>query len=262
MNSIMGEGEPINANVAGVGSIEFKDFAHKLRLIEKFGHKLKHDCVVLDFGCGDGVNVNKIIAAGYSNVYGYDVIDCISSSVDRSRIRIDSNGLLPFENGMFDLVLSDQVFEHVIDQKKAFSEILRVLKPGGAAIHIIPAKYQLIEPHLKVPLGGLISARWYYKFWALTGIRNEFQVGLGADDVTEKNCCFYISGLRYIENSCYRALWATIGYSFKFVEQEYLETSDRRKYKLIAKITHLVPSFWWIFRTFHMRIVYMRKPDT
>lgn len=43
---------------------------------------------------------------------------------------------LPFPDGQFDSVVSDQVLEHLEgDPQQAFSESARVLRPGGLAIH-------------------------------------------------------------------------------------------------------------------------------
>lgn len=42
---------------------------------------------------------------------------------------------LPYNDNMFDVVISDQVIEHVEDPKKAIYESYRVLKRGGIAIH-------------------------------------------------------------------------------------------------------------------------------
>lgn len=43
---------------------------------------------------------------------------------------------LKFEDNFFDYVVSDQVFEHIEgDTQVAFDECIRVLKPGGIAIH-------------------------------------------------------------------------------------------------------------------------------
>jgi SAM-dependent methyltransferase len=43
---------------------------------------------------------------------------------------------LKFEDNFFDYVVSDQVFEHIEgDPQVAFDECMRVLKPGGIAIH-------------------------------------------------------------------------------------------------------------------------------
>jgi len=45
---------------------------------------------------------------------------------------------LPFENNTFDVVFCNHVLEHIEDDKKAMSELYRVLKPGGMGIFQIP----------------------------------------------------------------------------------------------------------------------------
>ena len=43
-----------------------------------------------------------------------------------------------FKNDYFDLVVTQDVMEHVLNPDKAFSEIARTLKPGGAHIFTVP----------------------------------------------------------------------------------------------------------------------------
>lgn len=45
---------------------------------------------------------------------------------------------IPFAENSFDLVISEDVFEPIVDYKKAFREIYRVLKNGGKHIFAIP----------------------------------------------------------------------------------------------------------------------------
>ena len=45
---------------------------------------------------------------------------------------------LPFADNDFDFILCNHVLEHIPDDKKAMSELLRVLKPNGTAILQIP----------------------------------------------------------------------------------------------------------------------------
>jgi len=45
---------------------------------------------------------------------------------------------LPFTNDSFDTVLGLHVFEHVFDPYRMFQEMLRVLKPGGHAVILLP----------------------------------------------------------------------------------------------------------------------------
>lgn len=50
---------------------------------------------------------------------------------------------LPFEKNMFDIVFCNHVLEHIIDDKKAMSELYRVLKPGGMGVFQIPQDLSL-----------------------------------------------------------------------------------------------------------------------
>ncbi|MBT8316700.1 MAG: class I SAM-dependent methyltransferase [Lutibacter sp.] len=45
---------------------------------------------------------------------------------------------LPFENNRYDIIFCNHVLEHIEDDKKAMSELYRVLKPGGMGIFQIP----------------------------------------------------------------------------------------------------------------------------
>ncbi len=45
---------------------------------------------------------------------------------------------MTFNNETFDLVITQDVFEHVLNPDKAFREITRILKPGGAHIFTVP----------------------------------------------------------------------------------------------------------------------------
>lgn len=45
---------------------------------------------------------------------------------------------LPFENNTYDIIFCNHVLEHIEDDKKAMSDLYRVLKPGGMGIFQIP----------------------------------------------------------------------------------------------------------------------------
>lgn len=54
---------------------------------------------------------------------------------------------LPFEDNSFDVVFCNHVLEHIEDDKKAMSELLRVLKPKGLGIFQIPQDLGLNETY-------------------------------------------------------------------------------------------------------------------
>lgn len=50
---------------------------------------------------------------------------------------------LPFDDNSFDVIFCNHVLEHVEDDKKALSELYRVMKAGGWGIFQVPIRYQL-----------------------------------------------------------------------------------------------------------------------
>ena len=97
---------------------------------------------VLDIGCGAGVDA--IIAAKLTGpsgtVTGIDLVpemltraseNARLAGVDNVTFRESSAEQLPFPDNSFDVVISNGVFNLVVDKVKALGEVLRVLKPGG-----------------------------------------------------------------------------------------------------------------------------------
>src|SRR6478609_3547141 len=154
---------------------------HDIRQIavcEAKGISIGPDSYILDFGCGDGHRVYQLLDNGYRNAFGFNKSNYMETEnpvqlkckEDMEHFRFSTDGKVPFPDEYFDLVISDQVLEHVSEQEKAFREIYRVLKAGGVSVHVFPAKWQVVEPHMHVPFGGLIKLYSYYYFWALLGI--------------------------------------------------------------------------------------------
>ena len=51
----------------------------------------------------------------------------------------------------FDIVISNQVLEHIESIDLVIDEIARITKSGGIGLHIFPSRRHLIEAHLKMP---------------------------------------------------------------------------------------------------------------
>jgi len=103
---------------------------------------IREDEAVLDIGCGAGVDA--IIAAKLTGpsgtVTGIDLVpemltraseNARLAGVDNVTFRESSAEQLPFPDNSFDVVISNGVFNLVVDKVKALGEVLRVLKPGG-----------------------------------------------------------------------------------------------------------------------------------
>lgn len=111
---------------------------------------------VLDYGCGAGEIIEVLRARGI-DAWGCDVFyeggDCSSqiSAQLRPFIRRIEGTVIPYEDCGFDIVLSNQVFEHVPDMEAALREIARVLKPGGTALNVFPDRGVWREGHCGIP---------------------------------------------------------------------------------------------------------------
>lgn len=129
---------------------------------------------VLDIGCGDGWDINKISKRN-ATMFGLD------SSSDLVRIANENNPkatiiegkmeLLPYENEFFDVILSKYAIQTSTNVPKVLSEMNRVLKPGGIitylAVHPLrqflekkkhPKNYFLQEIVESIFFGGSVSA--------------------------------------------------------------------------------------------------------
>jgi SAM-dependent methyltransferase len=118
---------------------------------------------VLDAGCGGG-GMPLSLAEHADEVVGIDPIDRFSDAgVRLARERgltrlhfLQADGMaLPFASGVFDLVLSHAVIEHVADAPLYLRECRRVLTPGGR-VFLSTAPYLSFAgahlPRLRVPV--------------------------------------------------------------------------------------------------------------
>ncbi len=103
---------------------------------------------ILENGCGVGMYVEHLAQSG-GQVFGleYD-LERAREAAERSPGIINAAGeSLPYPSGIFDLILSHEVLEHVQDDVRAAQEMVRVLKPGGRAVIFVPNVGYPFETH-------------------------------------------------------------------------------------------------------------------
>ena len=101
---------------------------------------LKKDpgCVLLDLGCGDGVltmEIAKHIDA--KSVWGVELDDKALEKASKKGITVhkaDLNRKFPIETESVDVIVANQVIEHLINIDNFVNEVHRVLKYGGYAV--------------------------------------------------------------------------------------------------------------------------------
>jgi SAM-dependent methyltransferase len=116
--------------------------------LERWLDGFSRDRRVLDFGCGNGDVVALLQARGW-DAWGADIALPLQHS---ERLTLIESGATTFPAGWFDLVISQEVFEHVADLSSVARELWRITKPGGSELHVVPAQLRVIEPHIFMPL--------------------------------------------------------------------------------------------------------------
>jgi ubiquinone/menaquinone biosynthesis C-methylase UbiE len=103
---------------------------------------------VLEVGFGTGLSFLNLHDT-YREIYGIDLtadIDAVKSVFDGigvpTQLRLGNVLEMPYPDQYFDTVLLISILEHLKpeDQEKAFSEIARVLKPGGQVVYGVPVE--------------------------------------------------------------------------------------------------------------------------
>ena len=126
-----------------LGNIQLKSMNKEHTPVSLWG--LKHldispDDIILDIGCGGGMNVNRM-AQSAKKVFGVDYsIESVNLSrevnddlIRRGKVEIHEGNVvnLPFEDDSFDIVTAFETVYFWPDIEKSFGEVKRVLKPGG-----------------------------------------------------------------------------------------------------------------------------------
>lgn len=103
---------------------------------------------ILENGCGIGMYIEHLLPYG-GRVFGLDFeFSRAIAAVGRSDLILCAAGEeLPFPSDSFDLVLSHEVIEHVIDDRTAIAEMMRTLRSGGRLALFCPNRGYPFETH-------------------------------------------------------------------------------------------------------------------
>ena len=122
-------------------------FGHLRNAVEKEPSRFQS---ALDLGCGPGLRDLRLLREmGVSFLVGIDVGHKLDPLVRRDSIGyvcadVDSHHL-PTSDEVFDLVIMDNVIEHIYDPKRVLGECKRVLKKGGILAVLTPNQARLIN---------------------------------------------------------------------------------------------------------------------
>lgn len=104
--------------------------------------------VILENGCGVGEYLQRL-DEGAKLAVGLDVdLERVLETHHKGlTVQLAVGEALPHATGTFDLVISNEVIEHVQDDRQALTEMVRVLKPAGRIILFCPNRGYPFETH-------------------------------------------------------------------------------------------------------------------
>ncbi|MEK6222554.1 MAG: class I SAM-dependent methyltransferase [Chloroflexota bacterium] len=103
---------------------------------------------VFENGCGVGMYMEHLKPYG-GKVFGleYDFPRAVQAHVNNDLIICGAGEALPLPGNSFDVILSHEVIEHVINDREAMHEMVRTLKPNGRAVIFCPNRWYPFETH-------------------------------------------------------------------------------------------------------------------
>lgn len=166
---------------------------------------------LLEVGCGSG-GIAHFLGTLPGSPFAVDAVDVEDNRLVRDGYRftkVDSV-VLPFADDEFDAVISNHVIEHVGEvgaQRRHLAELRRVLRRDGAGYLAVPNRWQLVEPHFRLP----------FLSWLAPGLRSPYvrlaRRGEHYDcrplTRVELEELFELAGLAW-ENACVQALRSTL----------------------------------------------------
>ena len=238
----------------------------------------RDSCKVLDYGCGKGLLVEEGILKSI-DFYGVELFghgSGINIKDDLARKGLLGTKVLelvdekiPFPDAFFDLVVSNQVFEHIPEIGPVISEISRVLKPGGQFLCITPYQGTFREGHCEIPFahwfmeGSKLQYYWLYAFKIFgfgrrKHVRDPGEWAQFFSNWLKEN--IYYDSFGKID-SLFKSHFLTV----KYIEEEYLEFRLFRIKKLflsrIVKTPFIRILSKWFVRKYGSLIILSNKSN-
>jgi ubiquinone/menaquinone biosynthesis C-methylase UbiE len=99
-----------------------------------------------------------------------DSLEMTDKNIPHSIKRVNGNALqLPFANNSFDLIIIQDVIEHLTDVNDFYTEVRRVLKSNGTIYLSTPNKFSILnfiaDPHFGLPAVSVLSRESIKKYF-------------------------------------------------------------------------------------------------
>ncbi len=143
LRRILEGGESARAELEWLANTTWTDIHETLT--ELLGTQAKEAARVLDYGCGPGHFVGYLIKQGW-RAEGVEIADDASAMARAEGLRVyDSMAAIPNGQGRYDVIVSLNVLEHVLEPMEVLIELRQALKPGGLVVIRVPNDFSPLQ---------------------------------------------------------------------------------------------------------------------
>ena len=172
----------MHSSHAALDLVGRKPKAEKIRRLIPIPDNGQATLRLLEVGTGSGAIAQFFsdLASLHFDVWAVDVEDQ-RIVTEGYQFRLYDGQKLPFDDDLFDVVISNHVIEHVgnrAQQASHISELCRVLRPGGYIYLATPSRWQVIEPHFSLPFLSWIPRRWRDRYVRFAGKGEKYDCDL------------------------------------------------------------------------------------
>src|SRR4051812_31375895 len=122
---------------------------------------------MLDLGAGAGIVQQMNFRGIVAHVCGIDVDPRVKQNPFLDDADVAAGEKLPYPDNKFDVVIADNVVEHLPDPMAVFSEVARVLKPAGLFMFKTPNKLHYMATIAR------FTPHWFHRAYNRTRGRAE-----------------------------------------------------------------------------------------
>lgn len=160
------------------------------RLFYKRGFPVKKGTRILDVGCGNGEKISKFLIEG-ADCYGVEINEKPVEIARRKGVKAFYGDLLEhdFRDEFFDVIIMDNVFEHMANPDIILERIHNLLKKSGRLVIVVPNHNSL-------------TRLLYAKYWIGYQVpQHMYTYSLHSLEKITSSKKFLIEKVRYTQNS-------------------------------------------------------------